>query len=76
MNIEFNWQNYQPDNATFEEKVVLVTGAAQGIGRAVSLALARHGATVLMLDKKARHLEKLSDSIIDQGFTAQCKACS
>ncbi|MEM7359262.1 MAG: SDR family NAD(P)-dependent oxidoreductase [Pseudomonadota bacterium] len=68
MNSEFNWQDFQPDHADFNEKVVMVTGAAQGIGRAVTIALAQQGATVLMLDKKARHLEKLSDSIIEQGF--------
>lgn len=45
----------------------MVTGAADGIGRAVTIALAKAGATVLMLDKKARHLEKLFDAIVEQG---------
>jgi len=44
----------------------MVTGAADGIGRAVTIALAEHGATVLMLDKKARHLEKLFDQIVER----------
>ena len=34
----------------FEEKVVLVTGAAVGIGRACALEFAREGARVIMLD--------------------------
>lgn len=68
MSSEFNWQSYTPERDAYTDKVILVTGAAQGIGRAVTIALAEQGATVLMLDKKARHLEKLSDSIIERGF--------
>ena len=51
-------------------KIILVTGAASGIGRSVSMGLAEAGATVLMLDKKSRHLETLSDEIVDRGFTS------
>lgn len=39
-------------NRLFEHKVAVVTGAAQGIGRATSLALAAKGATVYCLDIK------------------------
>jgi len=63
-----DWQNYQADKKEFADKVILVTGAADGIGRAVTLALAEQGANVLMLDKKARHLEKLFDLITERGF--------
>jgi NAD(P)-dependent dehydrogenase (short-subunit alcohol dehydrogenase family) len=65
----FDWQSYQADSNDFNEKVFLVTGAADGIGKAVTIALAEQGATVLMLDKKARHLEKLFDQILERGFT-------
>ena len=64
-----DWQNYQVDQNDFLDKVILVTGAADGIGRAVTLALAEQGATVLMLDKKARHLEKLFDQVIERGYS-------
>ncbi len=50
------------------QRTILVTGAANGIGRAVSIALAEHGVTVLMLDKKARHLEKLYDEICARNY--------
>lgn len=63
-----DWQNYQVDKNDFADKVIMVTGAADGIGRAITLALAEQGATVLMLDRKARHLEKLFDQVTERGF--------
>lgn len=38
-------------NQRFEGKVVVVTGAAQGIGRGVAIAAARQGATVVLCDR-------------------------
>ncbi len=46
---------------------VLVTGAADGIGRAVARGFAAHGASVAILDKKRRKLETLYDEIIAAG---------
>ena len=70
---QFDWQAYQAQDSEvkakqFENKVIMVTGAANGIGKAVTIALAEQGATVLMLDKKSRHLEKLFDEIIARGY--------
>lgn len=50
-----------------ENRVVLVTGAGDGIGRAVSLAAAAHGATVVLLGRTTRKLETVYDQIIDAG---------
>ena len=65
---KIDWQNYQANPAHFKGKTILVTGAADGIGKAVTIALAEQGATVLMLDKKSRHLEKLFDQIQDRAY--------
>lgn len=42
-------------------KVILVTGASAGVGRAASLRLARNGAIVLAVARRAANLEQLRD---------------
>lgn len=49
-------------------RVILVTGAADGIGRAVVRGYAKHAATVIMLDRQRRKLETLYDDICGQGW--------
>lgn len=48
-------------------RIVLVTGAGDGIGRAASLAFAQHGATVVLLGRTKRKLETLHDEIVAAG---------
>lgn len=48
-----------------QQKTILITGAGDGIGRALSLACAEHGATVILLDKNVKRLETLYDEIMD-----------
>ncbi len=58
---------YRPDPASHAGRVILVTGAGDGIGRAVALALAAHGATVVLLGKTQRKLESVYDEIVAAG---------
>ena len=44
-------------------RVVLITGAAGGLGRASAMACAKAGATVLLADRRARSLEPVYDEI-------------
>ncbi|MBT8140787.1 MAG: YciK family oxidoreductase [Gammaproteobacteria bacterium] len=49
------------------DKVILVTGAGAGIGRAVALECARQGATVVLLGRTIKKLEKVYDEIVALG---------
>ena len=51
----------KPDALT--DRIILVTGAADGIGAAVAKAYAHHGATVILLDKDIPKLEQVYDEI-------------
>lgn len=58
---------WQPVDGLLENRVILVTGAADGIGRAVSVACANCRATVVLLDRNVPGLETLYDEILDAG---------
>ena len=49
-------------------KVILVTGANRGLGRAITLDLAKAGATVVMLGRDLSSLESVYDEVVDAGF--------
>jgi len=56
-------KNDQPRKDLLSGHVILVTGAADGIGYAVAAACAEHGATVVLSDKEQESLEPLYDLI-------------
>lgn len=60
-------QNYQPSPTLLAERVILITGAGDGIGRAVALACATHGATVVLLGRTVAKLESVYDEIVAAG---------
>jgi NAD(P)-dependent dehydrogenase (short-subunit alcohol dehydrogenase family) len=67
MNIIFDPRRHSPAPGEFTGRVVLVTGAGAGIGRAVSLALASAGAQVILLGRTVKKLEAVHAEIARLG---------
>lgn len=55
---------YSPRADLLAERVILVTGAGDGIGRAAARSFAAHGATVILLGKTQAKLELVYDEIL------------
>ena len=58
----------------FNGKIALITGAANGIGRAAALAFAVHGAKVQVVDKDAAGAERTAATIRQLGGHARAQA--
>lgn len=59
--------DYHPPADLLRDRVILVTGAGDGLGRAVALACAAHGATLVLLGRNEAKLEKVYDAIEGAG---------
>jgi NAD(P)-dependent dehydrogenase (short-subunit alcohol dehydrogenase family) len=59
----------------FEDKVVLISGAAAGIGRATAERIASEGARILILDVAAQGLEETAKLISGRGATVEATVC-
>ncbi|WP_312463733.1 SDR family NAD(P)-dependent oxidoreductase, partial [Pantoea endophytica] len=55
--------HYQPKSDLLENRIILVTGASDGIGREAALTYARYGARVILLGRNADTLQKTEQAI-------------
>ena len=60
--------NYKVKEGELEGKVILVTGANRGFGLAITMDLAKAGATVVMLGRDLGSLEYAYDAVVDAGY--------
>ncbi len=63
MRLDPRFADFRPAPDLLEGRVILVTGAGDGIGRAVALACAAHAATVVLLGRTVEKLERVYDAI-------------
>ena len=63
MNSGFDPRSYTPAPTELVGRVVAITGASDGVGRAVALASARAGANVILIGRNARKLETVHSEI-------------
>jgi NAD(P)-dependent dehydrogenase (short-subunit alcohol dehydrogenase family) len=63
------------DNGSFEGKVVFVTGAGNGIGRAAALAFAREGVSVVAVDLSEHANQETARMIKEAGSRALAVRC-
>ncbi len=59
--------HFSPAADLLKDRVILVTGAGQGLGKAAALAFARHGATVILHGRNVPKLEATYDEIEAMG---------
>jgi len=64
-----------PAQRVFKGKIVIVTGGASGIGRALCLRFGREGARIGALDRDAAGCEVLARELAEAGIEAETRGC-
>ena len=63
----FDPHSYTPASDLLNDRIILVTGAGDGIGATAARTFARHGATVALVGRTQRKLEAVYDAILEDG---------
>ncbi|MDD7995788.1 YciK family oxidoreductase [Kosakonia radicincitans] len=63
--------HYQPQRDLLNDRIILVTGASDGIGKEAALTYARHGASLILLGRQEAKLRQVTQAINDEGQQAQ-----
>ena len=63
-----NHLDFIPASNELDQKVILVTGAGDGIGKTAAITFAKHGAEVILLGKTTKKLEAVYDEIVNAGY--------
>ncbi|WOE30806.1 MULTISPECIES: YciK family oxidoreductase [unclassified Acinetobacter] len=61
------FSHYQPRPDLLKDRIILITGASDGIGRAAAISYALHGATVVLHGRTLNKLEVIYDEIESLG---------
>ncbi|MGC6093125.1 YciK family oxidoreductase [Citrobacter portucalensis] len=61
--------HYQPKQDLLQGRIILVTGASDGIGREAAQTYARYGATVILLGRNEEKLRQVARTIADENGT-------
>jgi 3-oxoacyl-[acyl-carrier protein] reductase len=64
--------NERGETMNLANKIALVTGAGQGIGKEISLSLAEHGAEVIVSDLAEERVQEVVNIIKGAGGSAEC----
>ncbi|MFB0939445.1 MAG: SDR family NAD(P)-dependent oxidoreductase, partial [Paracoccaceae bacterium] len=67
MTVEQTTSAHQSTFPMLEDKVALVTGAGSGIGRAGAMAMARHGAQVVVTDLDVDRAAEVVEDLRSEG---------
>lgn len=58
--------HYQPKQDLLNDRIILVTGASDGIGREAAMTYARYGATVILLGRNEEKLHQVASHINEE----------
>ena len=67
MTATFDPRSFTPGANELDGRIIAITGPTQGIGRAVALACARHGATIVLIGRNIKKLEAVHAEITALG---------